>query len=310
VPGVRWQQVVCWVAVVPAAIWALFRVAGWDTWYPATQVMAFTPYIAALSLLPLALTVLLRRWDAAIVAGLTVAVLAACVLPRWIADRDPLAGANGGELRVLTANLRVGGGDAETLARIVREERVDVLALQEVTPEFVARAGELLPYRVVYAKPGVGGSAIYSRLPLRDDGVRNPWGFSQAKAELTGLNVLIESVHTVAPVEAASSPGWRQSFADEPRATVDGPIRILAGDFNATLDHSLVRDLIASGYRDAAAAVGNGFDGTWGPYDGDRIPPVTLDRVLADRRVGVISTRVFPMPNSDHRALLAVLKLP
>jgi endonuclease/exonuclease/phosphatase (EEP) superfamily protein YafD len=273
--------------------------------------MAFTPYVAALSLLPLALTVLLRRWDAAVVAALTVAILAACVLPRWIAQSDALAGAKGAELRILTANLRVGGGDVETLARIIRDERVDVVVLQEVTPKFVARAGELMPYRVVYPQVGVGGSAIYSRLPLRDDGVRwNPVEFGQAKAELTGLGVLIESVHTVAPSERDRVAGWRESFANEPSATVDGPIRILAGDFNATLDHSLVRELIATGYRDAANVVGKGFDTTWGPYDGDPIPPVTLDRVLADRRVGVVATRVFGLPNSDHRAMLAVLKLP
>jgi len=87
-------------------------------------------------------------------------------------------------------------------------------------------------------------------------------------------------------------------------------MRVLAGDFNATLDHSPLRDLIDSGYRDAADAVGNGFVGTWGPYDGDPIPPVTLDRVLVDRRIRVESTKVFGLPNSDHRALLAVVTLP
>jgi endonuclease/exonuclease/phosphatase family metal-dependent hydrolase len=306
----RWRPVVCWMAVVPASIWALFRIAGWDTWYPATQFMAFTPYGAALSLLPLALTVLLRRWDAAILAGVTLVVLAACVLPRAIADGDALAGAKGAQLRVLTANLRVGGGDVETLRRIVRDDAVDVVALQEVTPEFVARAGDLLPYKVIYAEPGVGGSAIYSRLPLRDDGTRRTSFFGQAKAELVGSGILIESVHTVAPSDRARVAGWRESFATEPKATLDGPLRILAGDFNATLDHSPIQKLLKSGYRDAADVVGDGLVGTWGPFDGDPIPPVTLDRVLADKRIGVVSTKVFGLPNSDHRALLAVLQLP
>jgi len=300
-------MILIWAAVAPASIWALFRIAGWDTWYPATQFMAFTPYVAALSLLPLAATVLLRRWDAAIVAAVATLALAVCVVPRAIPNRGPAGGET--QLRILTANLRVGGGDAETLRRIIREENVDIVALQEVTPEFVTRAGDLLPYKVIYARPGTEGSALYSRLPLRDDGVRvNPGGFRQARGEVAG--VLIESAHPMAPWGREVQDLWRRGFAGEPRATVDGPMRVLAGDFNATLDHSPLRDLIDSGYRDAADAVGNGFVGTWGPYDGDPIPPVTLDRVLVDRRIRVESTKVFGLPNSDHRALLAVVTLP
>jgi endonuclease/exonuclease/phosphatase (EEP) superfamily protein YafD len=299
--------ILSWVVVAPATIWALFRVAGWDTWYPATQVMAFTPYVAALSVLPLAATVLMRRWDAAVVAGLATAVLAVCVLPRAIPERGRAVA--GTQLRILTANVLAGNGDVETLRRIIRDENVDVVALQEVTPDFVARAGDLLPYKAVYARPGTEGSALYSRLPLRDDGVRvNPGGFRQARGELAG--VLIESAHPMAPWGREVQDLWRRGLAGEPPATVDGPMRILAGDFNATLDHSPLRDLIGSGYRDAASAVGNGFAGTWGPYDGDPIPPVTLDRVLVDERIGVVSTKVFPLPRSDHRALLAVLTLP
>ena len=85
---------------------------------------------------------------------------------------------------------------------------------------------------------------------------------------------------------------------------------ILAGDFNATLDHSVLRSLISTGYRDAADVVGKGFVGTWGPYDGDRIPPVTLDRVLADKRIGVVDVAVFDLAGSDHRPVMATLTLP
>lgn len=303
---VRWRVILCWASVVPAAIWALFRVAGWDTWYPATQLMAFTPYVAAFSLLPLALTVLLRRWDAAIGAWVVAAVLAACVLPRAVADGKP---GEGTQLRVLTANVLAGGADIEALRRIIREERVDIVALQEVTPRFAEKAGDLLPYKVIYPAPGVGGSAIYSRYPLRDRGVRRTLWFGEAMAEVIPLRVEVESVHTVAPSEPSRIAAWRESFAKEPKATLDGPIRILAGDFNATLDHSLMRELIASGYRDAADATGTGLAGTWGPYDGDLIPPVTLDRVLVDKRAGVVGAKVFGLPNSDHRAVLAVVSI-
>ncbi len=309
-------QALGWLVVTPAALWALLRVAGWETWYPAVQLMAFTPYVAAFAIVPLAVVLVMRQWPAAVVAGVTVVALAACVLPRWLTDSDPLAGAKGSPLRVLTANVLAGQADAAELVRLVTEGRVDVLLLQELTADFVTKAAAAglesqLPHKVVYPLPGVIGSGIYAREALRDVGVRvNSGGFRQAMAELTGPDVLVESAHPRAPFNAETTALWRQDFPDEPRATPDGPLRILAGDFNATLDHSPLRELLSSGYRDAAATVGQGLIGTWGPYDGDRIPPVTLDRVLADRRIGVEEVRVLRLRSSDHRPLLAVLRLP
>ena len=78
----------------------------------------------------------------------------------------------------------------------------------------------------------------------------------------------------------------RREVADQPPATVDGPVCVLLGDFNATLDHAPLRRLLGTGYRDAADVRGAGFTPTW-PYDGKPVPGVTLDHVLADRRVGV-----------------------
>ncbi|MEJ7787976.1 MAG: hypothetical protein WKF96_24510, partial [Solirubrobacteraceae bacterium] len=38
-----------------------------------------------------------------------------------------------------------------------------------------------------------------------------------------------------------------------------GPLRLIAGDLNATLDHGALRDLLSDGYVDAADATGNGL---------------------------------------------------
>lgn len=308
-----------WLLALPAAGWAVFRLAGWDDWYPMAQLMAFTPYVAAGSLLPLVILLVWRRWAAAVPAGLAAIALVAVVLPRFVADGDPLAGAAGQALRVMSANVLVGSAGPRELVELVRTHDVDVLALQEVSPDYLAAvddAGmqELLPHRVDYSIPGVEGSALLSRYPLSGGGVRvNPGGFRQARAEVTvpgGGTVLVESAHPLAPWADFVTPLWARGYADQPRATPDGPVRLLLGDFNATLDHHLLRDLIDSGYRDAADVLGRGLIGTWGPYDGDRVPPVTLDRVLADRRVGVRDFQVLHLPGSDHRPVYAELVLP
>ena len=92
-----------------------------------------------------------------------------------------------------------------------------------------------------------------------------------------------------------------------PPAPPRGPLQLLAGDFNSTLDHHELRKLVDRGYRDAAEAVGAGFSPTW---QGHRAPPVTIDHVLVPERVGVLGVEVHELPRSDHRAVLGVLALP
>lgn len=303
-----------WLCVSPWVGWTIVRLGGWDKGYPATQLIAFTPYVAVSAVVPLAVLLIKRKWWPAALAGVTAIALAWCVLPRWIPDGDPRAGAQGPTLKVMSANVLAGTASNAELARLVRENDVDILALQELTPQFAAAADELeelLPHRVLYPLPGVIGSGIYSRFPLRGGELRvNPLRFGQARAEIVQYGLWVESVHPVAPVYDSSIDGWVGSFANQPKATPDGPLQILAGDFNATLDHSVLRSLISTGYRDAADVVGKGLVGTWGPYDGDRIPPVTLDRVLADRRIGVVDVVVLDLQGSDHRPVLATLILP
>lgn len=319
----RWlATAVVWAAVALGAVWAFVRVFGLDRGWPAVQVIAFTPYVAAASLVPAATAAVMRRWWAAIAAGAVFLTLAGCVLPRVIAaPTAPDGGPDGVAVRVMAANLRVGGADAARLVDLVRERHVDVLALQEVTPGaaaalFSAGVVRVLPHYHVNPLAGVTGSAIYTRFPIRDAAVSvNPGGFTQVKAliDVAGAApVVIESVHPVAPSSTAVTGLWRDGLRGQSPADPAGPLRILAGDFNATLDHSDLRRVLATGYVDAAAQVGAGLTPTW-PYYGRRTPvtpKVTIDHILADERIGVRNFAVFAIPRTDHRAILATLVLP
>jgi endonuclease/exonuclease/phosphatase family metal-dependent hydrolase len=88
----------------------------------------------------------------------------------------------------------------------------------------------------------------------------------------------------------------------------DGPLRVILGDFNATLDHAAFRDLLDDGYVDAADATGDGLAPTWsgGPLN----LPITIDHVVLDARLGVRATSVHTIAGSDHRAVVAELVLP
>ena len=89
-----------------------------------------------------------------------------------------------------------------------------------------------------------------------------------------------------------------------------GDGRILAGDFNATLDHPELRALLDRGYVDAADAAGAGLKPTWPAPPRKRALPLTIDHILVDRRVRVERVTVVRIPRSDHRAVIAVLRLP
>lgn len=46
------------------------------------------------------------------------------------------------------------------------------------------------------------------------------------------------------------------------------------------------------------------------PRLGHLIPPITIDHVLADRRLDIVEYSVEELPGSDHRPLHALLALP
>ncbi len=312
----RGRAVLWWLLVLPGLLWAAVRLGVWQRG-PLVQLFAFTPYVAAWSI-PVAVAALLwRRWLPAALAVVAAAALAVAVLPRALAADPPAA--DGPRLTVMTANMLAGASDPATIVRLVRDHRVDVLAIQEHTPAgeqalLAAGLAAQLPHRQTNPEVGTTGSALFSRHPLSATGMRrNGGGFAQSYGTVAvpgGPPVLVESAHPLAPWALHVLDDWRADLDAEPRVTPGGPLRVLLGDFNATLDHAPLRRLIDGGYTDAADALGKGLIGTWGPYDGDPIPPVTIDHVLVDRRMRVDALTVHDQPGSDHRAIVATVTLP
>jgi len=309
--------VLLWFFLLPFLAWAVIRLGGWERSF-IVQLFAFTPYVAAAAWIPAILALATRRWTVGAVAVVIALLLTAAVLPRALPDRDK-GPATGTRLTVMTSNMLFGGADAATIVKLVSEHDVAVLAVQEFTTEgkealAAAGLGLLLPYSSLADEPMADGSGLYSRYPLTDAGAtKNGGGFRQAYGTVQVPDagpVLVESAHPLAPYARSVLGQWREDLLAEPRADRTEAPRVLLGDFNATLDHGPLRELISRGYRDAADATGKGLIGTWGPYDGKPIPPVTIDHVLADQRIGVREVSVHAIPHSDHRAIIAGLTVP
>ncbi len=303
-----------WILVAPVVLWALVRVFGLEKGSLPVALMAFTPYAAVAAFLVAGVALALTNWAAAAAAALATVCLAAGVLPRAIGgEATPVDGHEA--LMVLSANVHHGAADPAALMGLVERLRPHLLSIQELTPGFAGKLGALgierwLPYGIVSPRPGWAGLGVYSRLPLRplSEATGEEGVLPRVEARLPDGRLLrIVDVHPHSPV-SGPEPRWRRVLEGLPSAGTGEPW-VLAGDFNATLDHAALRDVVDRGYSDAGEATGKGLEPTW-PL-GLTVPPlITIDHVLADRRLGVAEYGVEDLPGSDHRAIYARLVMP
>jgi endonuclease/exonuclease/phosphatase family metal-dependent hydrolase len=304
------------LAWVPLAAVTVARILGGGR-TPFTQLASFTPLAAAGWLLALLLLVMVRAWRWAVLP-LVVVLLHGFwfVQPVWTAFRAPEP-ATGTPVSLLALNTQYGGADAAAAAALVARDAVDVVAVQELTPDFARRFDAevrgRLPYRVINAEAdSAAGSGIWSRWPVRDLGGL-PMGFhnAQGDVEVPGVGtVRVTSVHTLSPVPSRV-PGWRDDFAVLADRARSGGTQIMLGDFNATRDHRPFRTLLEPMSDAAEIARPQPWRGPTWPVGYRWVSPVLrLDHVLVTKgAAGVTSSRVTDVPGTDHRALLVKLVL-
>ncbi|MEV1174801.1 endonuclease/exonuclease/phosphatase family protein [Nonomuraea sp. NPDC049784] len=302
-----------WTVVTLLALWAIIRAGGLETGSFLTQLMTVTPIGAGLAALTAILSLLRRNRPAALAAALVCAVMVSIVTPRAFGSEQPPA--SGAPLRVLAINL-FGRGDAQTVVDLVRRFDVEVFSALELTPAEAERldaAGlkQLMPYRVLQADFGATGSGIFARHPVTElTGLFTPIGHNMPAATVTlpgGGKVEFVAVHPNPPLGRMEAE-WNAALRALPSPS-PATVRVLAGDFNAGLDHRAFRDLLDRGYVDAADQAGKGLTPTWPNLRA--IPPIiSIDHVLADRRVAVRRVEIVDVPRTDHRGVFAELRLP
>jgi endonuclease/exonuclease/phosphatase family metal-dependent hydrolase len=308
---------VSWAVAGGLVAWAVARVGAADrarrVGAPVTVLLSFTPQAAAVAPWAALGLGVARRRGPAVTAALAAAALVAVVRPR--ATRQPQPTASGPVLRVLTVNLLCGRADAETVVALARSTGADVLFLQELTDGAVSRLNQaglddLMPQRRVEIRGSSRGSGIYARFPLSDGQPLTPAHAAQPTAVLelpSGEAVELGCLHPRAPLPPTWAVAWwRRELAALP-APGELP-RVLAGDFNATLDHAPLRSVLRRGYADAALQAGNALTPTWGPLGMPAV--ITIDHVLVDRRCAVLASSVHAVPGTDHRAVYAEIRLP
>lgn len=296
------------------ALWRLLGsgMFGLDGGGLGAAVLALTPHVAAAGVVLAAVIAIARRWAPALVVLVLAAALGLLVVPRIFGDAAPNAA--GRLVRVLSVNMYFGSADAKAVVKMATRNRVDVLVLQEVDAKSwnaLQKAGlaDVLPNEVTKPAPDGAGSAIASRLKLGPLNLVKGTTYNQVSAKASGpvgAGFQIVSVHAMAPT--TDSDAWVRDMQGLPGGYRKEPIRILAGDFNATLDHTQFRKLVGKGYADAADETGNALSGTWPVHDS--APSMPIDHVVVDSRVAVRDFQLLDVPGSDHRAVLARLQMP
>lgn len=307
------------LVIVGMGVLTVVRVVGLDRSFPLVPFMTVYPYVVVVTGVSAVIALGLgARWPA-LVAGVLVLVGLVVLAPRVLPSSGPDPAPEGPTVTLAAANLRVGQADPAALAAMLEQLDVDLLVTTELTGPAIdglAAAGldDRFPHQVLRPSARTSGGGIYSRWPL-ERGPDNPRGgfgaTPSARIDVPGAPpVDLLGVHPLPPTNRAWTISWRADLRTLP-GPVEDRVRLLAGDFNATLDHSAFREVLGRGYLDAAATRGQGWRPTFSGFPfGDPVPPVTLDHVVVDQRVAVEDVVVRDIDGSDHRMIVARLRLP
>lgn len=280
---------------------------------------ALSPYLALGSAALAAVSALTRRWRATLLTALGAGAALAQQTPLYLPAVAPPGDIG---LRVITANLYEGRADARSVVRSARSTAADVVTVQELTAAEVGRLSAAgidtsYPFRWLGDRVGAYDVGIWSRYPLRDGQVIK--GYDMA---LISARVHVEGLAADPTIVVAHMPGpwpqpiedWRRDLDRLPgtlsrsgRDPADGAV-LVTGDFNATNDMRPFRNVLGSGYRDAAEQAGAGITRTYPA--GRSVPPLlAIDHILT-RGATAISVHTFDIVGSDHRGLVADIRLP
>jgi hypothetical protein len=310
--------VVAGVLALPALLLTVARLADSDNG-SLIRIEAFTPLgipLYALLLAWLVLGAVLGHGQRPPrLAGAALALAGLLLHGWWFAPQvtgdnpPPAAGAE--RIVVMNSNLYEGHADAQDLVDAVEDNHVNILVLEEITPDLLAKAdalglAELLPDRVGEPDYEVAGTMILADQPLTDH-VRVRTTFQSWEATYAGT-VRILGVHPVAPTDAA---GWLADHAAILAQAKADHADLVVGDLNATPDHVVLRRLDDAGYRDAGELSNEGWQPTW-PANHVGILPllpplVRIDHVLLADTMASLGTHTVDIGGTDHLSLVATV---
>jgi endonuclease/exonuclease/phosphatase family metal-dependent hydrolase len=224
----------------------------------------------------------------------------------------------------MNINSEFGGADAAGIVRLVRDNGIGLLTVQEHSQALEDRLaaeglGRLLPNRISSPTDDGAGSAIYSVHSLQAVGVLPDTPFQmptvrlRMEADGESADLEVTNVHALPPVDVRVTQ-WRSDLEVLGTPTALPGTRLLIGDFNATYDHSEFRQVLDGGpagmkMADVGAAQGSRLVPTW-PMEGHLLPGIAIDHMLTSPQVHSSAYSVHRVAGTDHAAIVATLAVP
>ena len=235
-------------------------------------------------------------------------------------------------LRVMTLNTLNGHADAAEGVACVRQNNVEVLALQEVSWSFLdelAAAGiyDVLPYHVE-SEAGQwdngGLNCIFSMHPMEMvDSNLVPMELSAVSAgtiQVGSRSVRFVSCHPGSP-HLGGEGLWEEGLSSLGTLSAYANSYVIMGDFNATINHARFRELLGTTFVDASEQAGEGFHMTWPsasvtagirlPFIGSVPALIEIDHIVYSANSGLFvgDLRCVQISGTDHLALIGTLEV-
>lgn len=323
--------VLCAIAAAVVTWPGFFRV---ERIFPIAQIVSFRGVLVLFFAAALVLALLLALIRPIRGLALSLALLAAVagvanagiLAVRGGIGTEPLPAKTDDSVRVMTWNTAGPATSPETIAKIAVAMDADIVALPETTIETgeqVAIAMRDLGHRMwahhaedpstewdagsttLLISPDLGDYAV---IESSVDGASNTSTVPSAVAmPVSGEGPVVVAAHAVAPRQSYMQ-AWREDLQWLADQCGDANV-IMAGDFNATVDHmaGLGVDGATLGHcTDAAVETGNGSLGTWST----ELPALLgapIDHIMASshwRATGSLVLQSLDDSGSDHRPLI------
>jgi vancomycin resistance protein VanJ len=309
------------VAAALLAIGALVPIQGG----PLAIASILAPHfaLACVALVPMAIVA--RSRQLAIALGLVAFLFAARFAGEWV---SPLPSDEADALAVATWNTQAGVAAADETVRMLVDRSIDIVTLQELTPE-VAAAIDVDPilmsrysHQALEARPGVSGVGILSRFPISTAQYATEPVRLEVRVTLPDRELVVLVAHPfpariglVAGMPADFDPAERNRELRLLRARVAaleaaGDSVLLIGDFN-TAPTELAFGPLTAGLHDAHAEAGLGPGWTWRPaqFAITGIALLRIDLVLSTAALRPVRTEIGCPALGDHCLLTAWLAI-
>ncbi len=305
-----------WMAIVPCSLVLVCRFTGYMPRTLIIGLVAVTLIVVLPAYLVLVVAVFGRHRVLAIAAAAVCLVHAGLFFSRLGFGDAPSHTPGRATIRVFEANVLYLNKDLTQIGREISMAAPDVLVIEELTPRGLAQlrdSGALsaFPFSVEREENSPSGTAIFAKWPLVDR--RDPLYTLNALLGATlkhpSGDIEVYSVHVHSPTSSRQS--WATQLADLKRlfATYTGKPTIMAGDYNATVDHKPLRDLLDIGVFDANEATGRELAGSW-PNHTALWPVMLIDHIIVTGGIKPLHTFEGQGVGSDHRPLIADVELP